>query len=413
MREWWFTLRSLSGEARRFLCGSALLAAGFAVPWTLLNLYLQRLGFEKGTIGWIQTAEAWGTVAIALAAPALSSRLATPRLLMLSSLLAAAAYAALPHMQSAQGFFACRLVAGSAFWLHNVVAAPFLFRHSWPEARGTLFGAAEATHTLANVAGALLAGQLVGWLARRGLAQEVESMRWVLSASALFALLAAAVYARIQDPVRETPQRGASLAVLRAHRGLLARFGVPMLLIGLGAGMCIPFLNLYFEDRFDRSPQQVGSLYAAWMLCSSAGFLCSGWIRRRLGYVRAMVSLQLASIPFFLVLAFTHQLPLAVGAFLLRGAFMNTSHPISKNLAMEVCPAEVRVLQTTLNHLLWGAAWVVGPVLAGRLLDGPEDAYAAVMCATVGFYVAGSTATALLLGPLEPGRRAGSTESRG
>ena len=383
------------------------------MPWTLLNLYLQRLGYAKDTIGWIQTAEAWGTVVIALAAPALSARFSTPRLLTLSSLVAAAAYAVLPLMTSAGGFFACRLLAGCAFWLHNVVAAPFLFRHSSTEARGSLFGAAEAVHTLAMVVGALLAGQVVGLLVECRVASEPESMGWVLASSAAFAICAAGVYARIHDPVRESPRSVETLAVLRAHRGLLLRFGAPMLLLGLGAGICIPFLNLYFEDRFGSPPADIGILFAAWMLCSSTGFLLSGWIRRRFGFVRSMVGLQLCSIPFFLILAFTHDMRLAVLAFLLRGALMNTSHPISKNLAMEVCPAEVRLLQATLNHLLWGLAWVVGPLLAGQLLVGEGDGYTLVMCATVGFYVAGRLMTALLLGPLEPWSRAGSSESRG
>ena len=38
-------------QARRYLLGCIFLGAAGALPWTLLNLYLDRLGYSKTDIG--------------------------------------------------------------------------------------------------------------------------------------------------------------------------------------------------------------------------------------------------------------------------------------------------------------------------------------------------------------------------
>ena len=60
---------------------------------------------------------------------------------------------------------------------------------------------------------------------------------------------------------------------------------------------------------------------------------------------------------------------MAMFAFLMRGALMNATHPIIKNLMMQATPPGAREVQTGVNATLWGVGWVVGPLAAGRVLD--------------------------------------------
>jgi predicted MFS family arabinose efflux permease len=120
-----------------------------------------------------------------------------------------------------------------------------------------------------------------------------------------------------------------------------------------------------------------------------------------LGFVRSMVAIELASIPFFLALAFTTSLPVAVFAFLMRGALMNTTHPIHKNLMMQATPAGAREVQTGINATLWGFGWIVGPLAAGAVLDATGNDYRYLMCTTVAMYVTAAALTWILLRPVE------------
>lgn len=394
-------LRRIRPAARLFLFGSAWMGAALAIPWALLQLYLDRLGHTKAEIGDVQAAEAWGHVLIAAPGALLLARWRTPPLLVVASVGTALGLALLPWLDSLLAMKVCKVAIGACWWLHYVAIAPFLHRHSETEERSTLFGLAEAVHTGAMVLGFLVSGRVADHLARH-FEDPAFGLGLVLSCSGLLALCSVPFYAAIRETRPEQERALRILPTLVRHRGLLARFVVPQAVVALGAGLVIPFLGLYFQDRFERGPTAVGDLNAAWQLLATLAFLLSPLLVRRLGFVRSMVAVELASIPFFLLLAFTASYPVAVFAFLLRGALMNSASPILKTFMMEASPPGTREAQVVLNSAAWGVAWILGPWIGGRLLDATGNEYAVLMCTTVVLYFAASVATYVLLSPLDP-----------
>jgi len=393
-------LAQLGSPVRRYLVGSALMGLAFAVPWTLLALYLDRVGLSKAEIGNVSSAQSWGRAAVALPAAFLLASRRTVPVLAATSLVAALAYVCLPWMPHRYLMYVASFVGGFADQVHHVAIAPFLFRHTRPAERAGAFAFAEAVHTLMAVAGSFGSGRAVEWIAPH-LGGERIAMAWVLTGAALLALVASPVFAGISEGERTVGARVPVLRTALRHRGLILRFAVPQFLLALGAGLVIPFLGLYFQDRFGFTPSGVGSLFAAGQVLMTTGFLASPELLRRAGYVRGIVTVEVLSIPFFLVLAFTQSAPLAIAAFLVRGALMNTAHPILKNLMMQATPDGLRELQNGVLGLSWGLAWVIGPHLGGRILDATSDGYALLMCTTVCFYLSASLCTWLLLRPVE------------
>ena len=402
LRRTFSDLHSLRRETRRYLVGSALMGAAFSVPWTLLNLYLDALGYSKVEIGNVQSAEAWGRGLVAIPAAFVLARRRTTPILAVTAALAGLAYAALPAMPNLLALWFLNAGRGLLDQVHHVAIAPFLFRHTSLKERAAAFGLAEAVHTLAAVVGSFGCGRAVELLEPVA-GDPTRAMAWVLTATGVLPLLAALAFLGIGETVRPPEESPPVLPTLRRHRGLVARFAAPQFVIACGAGLVIPFLGLYFQERFDFEPGSVGTLYACGQVLMTTGFLASPWILRRLGFVRGIVAVELCSIPFFLVLAFSHQLPIAIAAFLLRGALMNTAHPIFKNLMMEGSPPGLRELQNGVLGLLWGVGWIVGPLLGGFILDETGGSYTVLMCATVACYLMASTLTFFLLRPVERG----------
>jgi MFS family permease len=124
-----------------------------------------------------------------------------------------------------------------------------------------------------------------------------------------------------------------------------ARFFIPEAMIGLGAGLTIPFINLYFRNRFGREAGEIGLYFTGAQALVMVAFLAAPLLARRFGPVKTVVACQLSSIPFFFVLAVTTSLPVAVTAFLLRHACMNMVHPVGSHFAMEVVNPRERVRQ--------------------------------------------------------------------
>ncbi|MDA1266318.1 MAG: MFS transporter, partial [Planctomycetota bacterium] len=358
--------------------GTALTGAAHTVTFTLLARYLDAIGLTKTQVGTVLAADAWGKVLVGLPAALILARRPARGVFVAAALVGGAAYMVLPLVSDLRALIAINGVAGFAMTLHYVAIAPFLFRHSAPDERAKVFGLAEAVRTLAAVVGAFLAGRFVaGWQADLG--GEAVATGWAISAAGFLAASSALIYARIEDRPPDLAADVPLLPVLRRHRALFARFAIPQFVIACGAGFCIPFLPLYFKDRFELEPGAWGNLFAGGQIMMTAGFLLTPRILARLGFVKSIVAIELSSIPFFLLLAFTGNLPLAMFAFLMRGALMNSTHPIHKNFMMAATPAGAREAQTGLNATLWGVGWVVGPSLAGWVLDTTGDDYSILM----------------------------------
>lgn len=401
---------ALDPAARRFLLGSAFMGAAHAFPWTLLSLFLDAEGYSKPAIGLVLSGEAWGKLAAALPAALLLARWKDASVLSASACAAAVCYALLPWMPGRGAFFSLNAASGFVWAIHYIAIAPFLFRRARAADRAVLFGLAEAVHTLAAVLGALLAGRLAAALGAH-LSDPAQGMAVALSLSGLLPLAAAWAYSGIRPAPAAELQRTPLWSRVRAHRGLLGRFAVPQLLLGIGSGLTVPFLALYLSDRFGFGPKRVGDLNAASQVLMSVGFLASPWIARRLGLVLGAAAVQFTSIPFFLVLAFAVNPWLASAAFLLRAGLMNTAHPLTKNFSMQACPEGLREVQNAITTTSWGLGWVVGPLLGGALLAANGNDYSHLMLGTVLFYLVGASASLLLLRPLERGLEAAARES--
>ncbi|MBI5363687.1 MAG: MFS transporter [Planctomycetes bacterium] len=397
---------------RAFLWGSALMGAAWAIPWSLLALFLDRRGFSKEEIGLVVSCDAWGKVLIALPAAFVLARRPTRPVLLAATCAAGVAYALLPWMPNLHALMACTLLAGLAWSVHFVAIAPFLYRHARVGERARLFGWSEAVHTGAAVAGAWGSGRLVTLLTAQ-LGNEREALAWALAAAGLLAFSSAWPYARIVEAPVEPGERAARpVTVFWRERARLARFALPQLCIALGAGLVIAFLGLYFQDRFGLAPSAVADLNAVGWLLMTLGYLLTPRLQARFGFVGSIVVLELASIPFFLVLAFTHSLPFAVAGFLARGVLMNAATPVLKNFSIHATPRDARALQNGVTSLASGVGWAISPRLGGWLLDHTGNDYARLICITVGLYVIAAFATWALLRRLEPDVGRGAVDGR-
>jgi MFS family permease len=390
----------LQPDARRYLLGSCVMGICFTFPFTLLAIYLDKLGLSKSQVGFVASGQPWGQILAAAPAAVLLARYSTRSVLAFSAVASGLFYALLPWAPSMTWLFGINLAAGFAWALHFTAGAPFLFRHSDVEGRPLLFSVVESARMLSSVFGAVIAGRLAlvysDWLD-----DDIQGHAWALCTSGAFPALAVFLYLRIEED-RPPPEHHAPLIkTLREHKGLVLRFATPQLIISLGSGMTIPFMSLYFTERFGFSSGEVGDLFGSGQVLMAIGFLSGPFLMSALGPVRAMMAVQLASIPFFFVLARAELAWMAAGAYLMRTAFMNASHPVLKTFLMEASPPGLRELQNALLLSLWGVGWVVGPLIGGAVLDATGDDYGLLMYTTIAFYLAASLAMHVTLRPVE------------
>lgn len=370
------------------------------MSFTFLARYLNLLGHSKAEIGAVQASDSWGKALIALPAAFLLARRSARTVFVRAAFVGGAALFVLPMLDGLGPVSIAAFVMGLALAVYTIGVGPFLYRHTGDTERATVFSLAEASGTAASVIGAATAGITVALLTGP-LGSEARATGAVLQLAGLSVLCAALAFRRIEDDAPSVTPDVRLWSLVRANRGVLARFAAPQLLVSTGAGFCIPFLATYFQERFQLAPGGWGATFALGQVLMTVGFLATPALISRFGYVRSMVAIEVSSLPFFVILAFTTSLPIAVFAFLMRGALMNATHPIHKNLMMQATPAGAREVQTGLNATLWGFGWIVGPLAAGTVLDATGDDYRLLMLTTVGLYASAAILTWILLRPIE------------
>jgi predicted MFS family arabinose efflux permease len=274
------------------------------------------------------------------------------------------------HGSSVTTVYFGSMLAGAGFTTHWVASAPILARLTGEDhpKRAFLFGLFEAVHTSAAVLLTLCAGPLAEALGSR-LGDPTAGLAWGMAGGSAAALLAALPFAFLVEDRVARRKAYAGRPPFARVRGTLTRLVVPDLVLGFGAGLVIPFLNLYFANRFQLGPREISWCFAGGQTLMTIGFLATSVVGRRLGLVKAVVAVELASVPFFVVLALSHHLPVAVMAFLARGALMNMAAPLYKNFAMKVVPDGWREVANGACHGAWNGAWVLAALVAGRLLE--------------------------------------------
>jgi predicted MFS family arabinose efflux permease len=167
----------------------------------------------------------------------------------------------------------------------------------------------------------------------------------------------------------EHPLSHGEAPVTREERRRLLPIALNALLIGMGAGLVIPFMNLYFKDRFHCSSARIGLLFSVAQVFTAAAALLGPALARRFGKLRVAVSSELASLPFLVTLGGEHRLGVAAASFWMRATLMQAATPLLQTFVMEAMPPSLRARATSLTNLVWNLGWGVSAVMAGTVIE--------------------------------------------
>ena len=371
--DWWYdyiqNLRRISRESWWFLLGTMLVSFAWLTFLLLFNLFMKERGYTEGTMGQVLSSQSLGTMAMALPAAYLVSRLSARTALVLSSLGLAFGFFWATTASHTSLIIIGAFTAGTMLAFSRVWSSPFLMRHSSPSERAHVFSLAFAASLGSGLIAHLGAGSLHRFLTPVA-GSALVAYQWVLWMGAGCAVLGALAFMRIpHEVIVEQRERRSLKLILRTKGPLFFRLVFPSFLVGLGAGLIIPFLNLYFRDRFGLSTQTIGVYYALVQASMILGVMIGPELARRYGMVRTIVLSELASLPFMVILAFTKNLPMATAAFLARGALMNLGVPIANNYLMERVGAEDRGTGNSLALLAWTSSWAIAAIFGGWMIE--------------------------------------------
>ncbi len=356
---------------------------GFSGFYLLFNLYLRELAFPESKIGMIISLSTIGTIAAAIPASIFLRNRKVKWVLAITTPLAVACTLIQVAVPAYWVIIICGASAGIVMTFFQVAAAPFLMRYSTVQERPYLFSLNYALALFAGVIGSLIGGFLPHIIQNAGI-DLVGAYRITLMIFGGLVLIAVVPYLSIDEKDRPTASRE-----LKATPGtnwwLVFKLFLPTFLVGLGAGLSIPFINLYFRDRFTLPSGLIGTYFAINQGLMITGLLLSPLLAQRFGKIAVVIGSQFLSIPFLIFMGVTGSLPLAVISFLVRATLMNMAQPLVTNFAMEAVHEKEQALTNALLVMAWSMGRGISANVGGGMIE--RYSYAVPFFSTAGLYL--------------------------
>lgn len=383
-------IRLFQPNARLYLFNLIISGMAYGIFRLLFNFYVLSLGYDEALLGQLLTTSSLVALLSALPAGYVSDRMGRKRALFLSSLITIAAVVGMVVWRSAAGFYAMNVMMGLAQSLGGVTFGPFLMENSGEEERTYLFSMSFGLQMIAGFAGNWLGGQLPTWLGQVGGVSAISATAygWSLALVAGVAALGLIPLARLRQPARAHTDQPANISPFqyaRQHPRLLAQLVSPLLITSLGAGLLMPFMNVFFRHTYRISDSAIGALFAAGSLAMGIGLLAAPPLAEKYGKMKIVVVTQALSIPFLLLLGFSPWFWLSATAYLVRLALMNMSNPVYQAFVMETVGQEARATVASLVSMSWNFGWAFSPTISGWLQV--EYGFDPIYLATIGTYI--------------------------
>ncbi|MCE5191595.1 MAG: hypothetical protein LLG08_07550 [Actinomycetia bacterium] len=393
-RDYRAAARSFTSDAWRYLGVAAMQNAGFGILGTVFAIYLKSAGLSEAVVGDVEGALAIGSAITCLALPPLVTRVGYRPLIIVAALALGLSRLGQVIVPGAMAIVALGLLYGVGEGSMQTISTAFLAGNAPARARTHLFTVDYTLRVGSMFVGALMGGFLPDLLGKGGLG-ELPAYRATIAIGALF-MAGSLVPALHIEHSRPAVHAVSYLASIRAFTswGRLGRLLVPETLISFGAGLSMPFVALFLNHRLGASVNQVGMIQAASSIGMAAAAFGAPFLARRLGLVGAVVTTELLSLPFLVLVPLATGLPVAAALLLVRGILMNMSWPVYNQLAIEGVASADRPLVVGWVRFGWSIAWFGGSVIGGRLM---MLSYTLPWYLTAAFYATGALSTFFLL----------------
>jgi MFS family permease len=371
VREYADRVRKFSRNARLYLLNVVIIGAAMGIFRLLFNFYVLSLGYNEALVGSLITISSLTALLAALPMGYLADLIGRKNSLLLSGALMSVSIMAIVIWPSEQMLYAMNVVSGLGQSLAAVTMAPFLMENSGEEERTYLFSFSSGLQMAMASMGAWIGGYLPTWIgSTRGVpAISSQAYAGALMVVSLIVLVGLIPLALLRTPRQGSAERSMFAPVTYAskHPALLGKLILPMLVTSIGAGLIMPFMNVFFRQVHHQPDPVIGSLFAWGSLAMGIGLLLAPPLADRMGKIQLVVVTQALSIPFLIILGFSPIFWMSTVAYFIRLALMNMSTPVYQTFVMEHVDPSARATVASLVSMAWNFGWTLSPTISGIL----------------------------------------------
>lgn len=371
LQEYLDNLRAFKPNARYYLISVMITGGLMGVFRLLFNFYVLSLGYDESLLGNLITATNMTALVMALPMGYLVDLWGRKNSLLIRTIILGAAVLVMALFPSKFIFITMNIVFGIAMSIGSVVTGPFMMENSEEKERSYLFSFGSGLRMAAISAGNWIGGYLPTWV---GGYQNVgpESSTAYAGALLIIAILSLIgiipiLFIRRNRVADVRDGIFAPISFAKDNPSLLGKVFTPLLIVSIGAGLFVPFMNVFFRLEHNQPDTVVGSLMAWGSLAMGVGLLVAPPLADRWGKLRLVVITQGLSIPFMIMLGFAPIFWVSALAYYVRMALMNMSNPIYQNFVLERVKPTDRATVASLYSMVWSFGRSFSPSISGSL----------------------------------------------
>jgi MFS family permease len=360
---------AFSPNARKYLISIMIYGAGFGIHRILFNFFLRSLGYDETFMGLLSTVSSMTVLISALPMGYLADMLGRKFSLVAAALLTGASILLMVLFPSTGILIGTNILMGIGSGLGAVVSGPFLMENSGEEERTYLFSIGSGLRMAAYSAGDWVGGYMPTWFGNLIDVPAVSSTAYAWAIAMAGVLVIATAIPRLMlrrnKLGAENRSAFAPIAYARQHPGRLTKLLLPMFITSIGAGLIMPFMNIFFSNVHKQPDPVIGTLMAWGSLAMGIGLILAPAFADRFGKIRVVFFSQAISIPFLILLGFSPVFGLSALAYFVRLTLMNMSSPVYQTFVMEQVDADSRAMVASLNSMVNSFGRAFSPVASG------------------------------------------------
>lgn len=178
---------------------------------------------------------------------------------------------------------------------------------------------------------------------------------------------------------------------------------LPTLIIAVGAGLTIPFINLFFFHNFKLDSSGFAIIGGISSVLVATLSLLAPNLKSKFGFKRGITYTQMIAVIALVALAttefFTHYwwaFPLSVICYLVRTPLMNMAAPMTSELTMNYVGVKNQEMLSAITAAIWSGSWFFSSQIF-RFLKEEGLAYAHIFYITAALYTFGVFMYSLLI----------------
>lgn len=375
----------LSKNIKLFLAINLIASFAMGIFNMFVGIYLKEVGYQEQFVGNILSINTFSIAIASILSAYLIERIGRKKSFNLGFICIAIGSSFIVLVHNPILIIIMAIINGFGMSMKATAEGMYIIENTTEEERVSVF----STNFIISNAGMMIASFLGGVMSSYlgNYFTSSEAIKYVFIMSAVLSILALVPIHFMKEPEDLKPRslKDCIKGYVSIFNKKVANFMVYQFLIGIGAGIIVPFFSVYLKYSMNIEDNIVGTILSISQFGCIIGGMVIPFMSNKFGKVKSVILCQLLSIPFLLSIAFPQGIVIITIAFFMRNGLMNMAMPLIQNLSMEMVSDKERTNMSSLISLSSNISRAIGIAIGGFLME--NISYTVPYYFTVGFYL--------------------------